>query len=294
MRSADLWSSPGRVRPRSCSHTPIPRAGRLATGGPFSFQEKIRPNRNPTTMITSPQNEKLKLVRRLRERRHRDREGLFVTEGEDLVDAGRAAGIEPAVLLTAAGIGPRRRGGGRRAACRGLGARVGDARYRGLAAALGRGDRAPLCLHARRRRPGQRRRDRPHRRGAARRDRRPRARLRRSRTARRRCGRAWARSSPSRSPAAPSSRRPSRGRRSSPTVARTPTRSRAARRSASAPSGRGSRPRSSTTAARRVTIPLRAGAAESLNVAAAAAIALERVASAASMSDSSQASEREI
>ena len=56
-------------------------------------------------MITSPQNEKLKLVRRLRERRHRDREGLFVTEGEDLVDAGRAAGIEPAVLLTAAGSG---------------------------------------------------------------------------------------------------------------------------------------------------------------------------------------------
>jgi len=41
------------------------------------------------------------------------------------------------------------------------------------------------------------------------------------------------------------------------------------------------------------TIPLRAGAAESLNVAAAAAIACERVASAASVSDSSQASERE-
>ena len=46
-------------------------------------------------MITSPQNEKLKLVRKLRERRHRDREGLFVTEGEDLLDAGRAAGAEP-------------------------------------------------------------------------------------------------------------------------------------------------------------------------------------------------------
>ena len=37
-------------------------------------------------MITSPQNEKLKLVRKLRERKHRDREGLFVTEGEDLLD----------------------------------------------------------------------------------------------------------------------------------------------------------------------------------------------------------------
>ena len=35
-------------------------------------------------MITSPHNEKLKLVRRLRERRGREREGLFVTEGEDL------------------------------------------------------------------------------------------------------------------------------------------------------------------------------------------------------------------
>ncbi len=56
-------------------------------------------------MITSPQNEKLKLVRKLRERRHRDREGLFVTEGEDLVEAGRAAGAEPDVLLTEAGSG---------------------------------------------------------------------------------------------------------------------------------------------------------------------------------------------
>jgi TrmH family RNA methyltransferase len=51
-------------------------------------------------MISSPQNEKLKLVRKLRERKHRDREGLFVTEGEDLLTAGRAAGAEPEVLLT--------------------------------------------------------------------------------------------------------------------------------------------------------------------------------------------------
>jgi RNA methyltransferase, TrmH family len=56
-------------------------------------------------MITSPQNEKLKLVRRLRERKHRDAEDLFVTEGEDLVEAGRAAGIEPSLLLTAADSG---------------------------------------------------------------------------------------------------------------------------------------------------------------------------------------------
>jgi TrmH family RNA methyltransferase len=54
-------------------------------------------------MISSPHNEKLKLVRKLRDRRHREREGLFVTEGEDLVEAGLAAGAEPHFLLSAAG-----------------------------------------------------------------------------------------------------------------------------------------------------------------------------------------------
>jgi TrmH family RNA methyltransferase len=56
-------------------------------------------------MISSPHNEKLKLVRKLRERKHREREGLFVGEGEDLVEAGLAAGIEPRFLLSAAGSG---------------------------------------------------------------------------------------------------------------------------------------------------------------------------------------------
>jgi TrmH family RNA methyltransferase len=56
-------------------------------------------------LITSKDNEKLKLVRKLAERKHREREGLFVTEGEDLVAAGRAAGFEPVVLLTEAGAG---------------------------------------------------------------------------------------------------------------------------------------------------------------------------------------------
>jgi TrmH family RNA methyltransferase len=56
-------------------------------------------------MIVSPQNEKLKLVRKLRERRHRDREGLFVTEGEDLLSAGLASGAEPRFLLTVPGCG---------------------------------------------------------------------------------------------------------------------------------------------------------------------------------------------
>lgn len=54
-------------------------------------------------MIESNQNEKLKLVRKLRERKHREREGLFATEGEDLLDAGLAAGAEPRFVLVAAG-----------------------------------------------------------------------------------------------------------------------------------------------------------------------------------------------
>jgi RNA methyltransferase, TrmH family len=63
-------------------------------------------------MITSPQNEKLKLVRKLRERKHREREGLFVSEGEDLVEAGLAAGADPRFLLTATGSGLAERWGG--------------------------------------------------------------------------------------------------------------------------------------------------------------------------------------
>lgn len=54
-------------------------------------------------MIESKDNEKLKLVRKLRERKHREREGLFVTEGEDLLVAGLAAGVEPRFVLVAAG-----------------------------------------------------------------------------------------------------------------------------------------------------------------------------------------------
>lgn len=56
-------------------------------------------------MIESPHNEKLKLVRKLRERKHREREAAFLTEGEDLVEAGLAAGAKPRLLLSAAGSG---------------------------------------------------------------------------------------------------------------------------------------------------------------------------------------------
>src|SRR3954454_10242919 len=52
-------------------------------------------------MITSKDNEKLKLIRRLRLRKHREREGLFVAEGEDLVEAATAAGVAPELVLVA-------------------------------------------------------------------------------------------------------------------------------------------------------------------------------------------------
>jgi TrmH family RNA methyltransferase len=56
-------------------------------------------------MIESNQNEKLKLVRKLRDRKHREREGLFATEGEDLLEAGLAAGATPRFVLVAAKSG---------------------------------------------------------------------------------------------------------------------------------------------------------------------------------------------
>ncbi|MBX5469108.1 MAG: RNA methyltransferase [Thermoleophilaceae bacterium] len=52
-------------------------------------------------MITSPHNETLKTIRRLHGRRGRERSGLFIAEGEDLVEAAAAAGWEPAALLVA-------------------------------------------------------------------------------------------------------------------------------------------------------------------------------------------------
>jgi RNA methyltransferase, TrmH family len=54
-------------------------------------------------MIESPHNEKLKLVRKLRDRKHREREGLFATEGEDLLEAGLAAGVQSRFVLVEAG-----------------------------------------------------------------------------------------------------------------------------------------------------------------------------------------------
>jgi TrmH family RNA methyltransferase len=50
-------------------------------------------------LITSAANPRLKLVRRLRSRRQRERLGMFVCEGEDLVAAALEAGIEPVEAL---------------------------------------------------------------------------------------------------------------------------------------------------------------------------------------------------
>jgi TrmH family RNA methyltransferase len=53
-------------------------------------------------VITSRDNETLKLIRKLlAQRKHRDETGLFAVEGEDLVEAARSAGIEPVHLLVA-------------------------------------------------------------------------------------------------------------------------------------------------------------------------------------------------
>jgi TrmH family RNA methyltransferase len=79
-------------------------------------------------MIASPQNEKLKLIRKLRDRKHREREGLFATEGEDLLEAGLAAGAEPRFLLSAAGSG--------------LGGEEVEAELLGQVSSLGSGTRA--------------------------------------------------------------------------------------------------------------------------------------------------------
>jgi RNA methyltransferase, TrmH family len=50
-------------------------------------------------VISSPSNPRLRLVRRLASRAQRERLGLFVCEGEDLVEAALEAGLEPVELL---------------------------------------------------------------------------------------------------------------------------------------------------------------------------------------------------
>src|SRR5262245_55396197 len=243
-------------------------------------------------MITSPQNEKLKLVRKLRERRHRDREGLFVTEGEDLVDAGRAAGAEPAVLLTYAGST--------------LGGEEVSPELLAEVSALGSGTRAIavwpqrwsdsverpcVYLHG----VGD-----PGNVGTV------------VRTAGALLGGTVVLGPDCADPHGPKAVRASMGAIFAQTLVRAEIAATPAPRVALvAHGGAGTEALDGSATLclgaereglpvevldqceRQVTIPLRPGAAESLNVAAAAAIALERVAGAASISDSSQARERE-
>ena len=56
-------------------------------------------------MITSPQNETLKEIRKLAGRKWRDKLRQFVAEGEDLLAAADAAGWEPLARLVAEGAG---------------------------------------------------------------------------------------------------------------------------------------------------------------------------------------------
>jgi TrmH family RNA methyltransferase len=52
-------------------------------------------------MIDSPDNQKLKRIRKLAAKRERERTGEFAAEGEDLVEAAAAAGVEPEFVLVA-------------------------------------------------------------------------------------------------------------------------------------------------------------------------------------------------
>jgi TrmH family RNA methyltransferase len=52
-------------------------------------------------MITSADNQKLKTIRKLHGRRERSKLGLFVAEGEDLIEAAAANGWEPEFVLVA-------------------------------------------------------------------------------------------------------------------------------------------------------------------------------------------------
>ncbi len=230
-------------------------------------------------MIESPHNEKLKLVRKLRDRKHREREGAFVSEGEDLVEAGLAAGAEPRFLLTAAGSG--------------LGGEEVEPELLAGVSSLGSGTRAIAVWPQRWAEPGGSPclylhgvAD-PGNVGAI------------VRTAHALLDGTVVLGPGCADPFSPKAVRASMGsifgqpvaagggRRDAGAAGRAGRPRRrgacrpwtARRRSASAPSGRDCRTRCSRPASAQVTIPLRAGGAESLNVAAVAAICAERISS---------------
>ncbi len=114
-------------------------------------------------MITSPDNQHLKTIRKLRDARWRRKLDLFTAEGEDLVEAAEAAGWEPEELLVAGeDVEPALLD---EVSALGSGSRVvGIYRRR-----FSRARRGGLGLPARRPRPRQRRNGHPHRARAVRR-----------------------------------------------------------------------------------------------------------------------------
>src|SRR6185437_13045661 len=84
-----------RARPRDLPTFCRTRPGGgccLIAAGP---QEPLpgRPERRPFLfMITSAQNEQLKTIRKLQDKKHRERLGLFAAEGEDLIQVAEAEG----------------------------------------------------------------------------------------------------------------------------------------------------------------------------------------------------------
>lgn len=55
--------------------------------------------------ISSAQNQTLKLIRKLQQKKHRTKTGLFIAEGEDLVASANEAGWQPQELLCVEGSG---------------------------------------------------------------------------------------------------------------------------------------------------------------------------------------------
>src|SRR6478672_12417098 len=80
---------PRRRRPQPDGRRPALRGRGHARRAPARPVQEAAPG-----VITSAANEKLKLVRKLQSERWREKLGLFVAEGEDLVEAAQAAGIE--------------------------------------------------------------------------------------------------------------------------------------------------------------------------------------------------------
>ena len=271
-RSADLPSKPGRPWRPEPTRPPTETSPGVRRGRPFLFAETEQ-------MITSKDNEKLKLVRKLRGAQAPRARGPVRRRGRgpgrgrrarpacepELRRCAAGEDVEPELLdaVSALGSGTRvigvyRAGAGPRPTAASASTCTASATPATSARSIRTAARA-------RRRPG-----------------RARAGLRRPVRRRRRCGRAWARSSRSRSlrggveaTAAP------RGRRWSPTAASAPDGEPGRRRSASAPSARACPARSLEACERLLDDPAARAAAESLNVAAAAAIALGRISSAA-------------